>query len=391
MKTTNVFKRNLIAYNQHKSLQTLIANQGGQGSSKTRSLLQLLYQIALTSKTKKRITIASYALPHLKGGAMQDFNDILIDEGLNPHAVSNKSESIYFIGKSEISFFGIEGNEAKATGPRRDILYVNEANKRIDYKVFELMNARTKLATFIDYNPSREFWFHDKIIPNFSYELIKSTYLDNPYLPQRELDNILSKKDKPGFENWWKVYGLGELGQLEDAILTNWEFGEFDNSLPYSYAMDFGVKDPDAMLRCAIDKKKGRVYLKEEIYKTGNSTKDLADILRSKNINNKLIISESASPRTIKDLKGFGFNIKPVIKGRILDDIKLVKDWRLIIDPESYNLERELNNWIWLDKKGEVPIDQDNHLIDALRYWMRTVLILNNRKNIKYKTYKTRR
>ena len=125
---------------------------------------------------------------------MQDFEDILTGEGIDPSSVRNISESRYFIGKCEITFIGIEGNEAKVTGPRRDILYINEGNKRIAYKIFELMNARTKLATFIDFNPSAEFWFHEKVVPNFPYELIKSTFLDNPYLPLREKENLLSKQ-----------------------------------------------------------------------------------------------------------------------------------------------------------------------------------------------------
>lgn len=374
MRTTNVFKENLIAYNKYKGSQTVITNQGGQGSSKTRSILQLIYHISRTSKSKKRITIGSYALPHLKGGAMQDFDDILMEENIYPDNVRNKTEQKYFIGNGEISFIGIEGNEAKATGPRRDILFINEANKRIAYNVFELMNARTALATFIDYNPSREFWFHDKIMPNFPYRLIKSTYLDNPYLPDRELDNILSKRDKPGFENWWKVYGLGELGQLEDAILTNWKFGEFDNSLPYGYGLDFGVKDPDALVKVAVDRKNKIIYLKEELYKTGNSTAELAQSIKSKDVGSSLIIAESASPRTIIDLRSQGLNVRAVQKGRILDDVKMLMDWQIVVDPDSYNLEKELNGWIWLDKKGEVPLDDFNHLIDASRYYTRMII-----------------
>lgn len=374
MKTTEVYKHNLIAYNKHKGSQTVITNQGGQGSSKTRSILQLIYHISKTSKSKKRITIGSYALPHLKGGAMQDLDDILVEEGIHPDSVRNKTEQKYFIGNGEISFIGIEGNEAKATGPRRDILFINEANKRIAYNVFELMNARTKLATFIDFNPSREFWFHDKVMPNFPYELIKSTFLHNPYLPERERENILSKKDKPGFENWWKVYGLGELGQLEDAILTNWEFGEFNNDLPYGYGLDFGVKHPDAMVKVAVDHKLKRIYLKEEIYKTGNSTAQLAELIKSRGVKDSLIIADSASPRTIIDLRSQGLNVRAVQKGRIVDDIKMLIDWTLIVDPLSYNLQKELNGWIWLDKNGEIPLDGFNHLIDPTRYYLRTVI-----------------
>jgi phage terminase large subunit len=245
------------------------------------------------------------------------------------------------------------------------------------------MNARTKLATFIDFNPSREFWFHDTIMKNFDYELIKSTYLDNKYLPIRERENILSKKDKPGFENWWKVYGLGELGQLEDAILTNWEFGEFDETLPSGYGLDFGVKDPDSLVKCAVDHDKKFIYVKQEIYKSGNSTQDLIETIKSRDVRQKLIIAESASPRTITDIRKAGINIRAVSKGRIVEDVKMLFGWRLIVDPESYDIEKELNNWIWLDKKGEIPIDDYNHLLDAIRYYVRTILVKKVVKRIK--------
>ena len=374
MQTTNVFSLNLAAYLKYKGTQTLIADQGGQGSSKTISILQLLYNIAKYAKTRKRITIASYALPHLKEGAMADFEDILVGEGIDPSGVRNKSESKYFIGKGEFTFIGIEGNESKVTGPRREILYVNEANRRIAYKIFELMNARTSIITFIDFNPSAEFWLHEKHLPNFDCELIKSTFLDNPYLPEREKQNLLAKKDKPGFENWWKVYGLGELGQLEGAILTNWRFGAFDEILPYGYGLDFGVTDPDALVKVAVDKRNKKIYWKEELYENELSTDALALKLKVRVPSRKLIAADNSAKRTIMDLKKKGFNIEGFPKNKIVEDIKAIKGYELIITPESMNLEKELNKWIWLDKKGEIPIDDFNHLIDAARYKTMRVL-----------------
>jgi len=367
MKCTNVFSRTLSAFHQFRNTNTIIVDQGGQGSSKTRSIVQILYLIAKSAK--RNITVTSYALPHLKGGAMRDLDDILIDEGIYPDNVRNKSENTYYINQSTIEFVGVEGNEARATGPRRDILYVNEANKKISYNVFELMNARTRETTFIDFNPSREFWFHDKIIPNFKYVLIKSTYLDNSYLPKRELENILSKKDKPGFENWWKVYGLGELGQLEDAILTNWEFGEFNNDLPFGYGLDFGSRHPDAMTKVAVDRINMLLYWKEEVYQNGLSTEQLFEIIKSRNVGNKLIVGDSSATRTITDLKAKGLHIIPVKKGRVVDDVKMLQNYKIIVDPDSFNLASNLNNWIWLDKKGEIPSDIDDDLIDAGRYY----------------------
>ena len=190
---TDIFFKNLDAY---QSGAHLIINQGGQGSSKTYSILQLLYLIA--KKETKRITIASYALPHLKQGAMADFDKILDSFGENPGALKNISESTYYIGNSAIEFFGIEGNIAKAHGPRRDILFINEANRKITYEVYDQLSTRTQGAVFMDFNPDQEFFIHEKVIPNFSHVLIKSTYLDNPWLPEKELRNILMKKDKPG-------------------------------------------------------------------------------------------------------------------------------------------------------------------------------------------------
>ena len=368
MLTTSVFSKNIAAYNQFSGTGVVIANQGGQGSSKTISIEQILYLVA--NNHKKLITVGSYALPHLKAGAMTDFDKILTGEGIYPDSVKNTSESKYYIKDSIIEFVGIEGNEARVTGPRRDILYINEANKRIRYDVFDLANSRTSDCTFIDFNPSKEFWFHDRIMPSLPYHLIKSNFYDNEYLPERERQNILSKKDKPGFENWWKVYGLGELGQLEDAILTNWKFGKFDESVPSGYGLDFGSKHPDAMVKVGIDRPNKKLYWKEEIYKSGLSTNQLFDIIKSRNVGDKLIVAEYASGglRTIQDFAGRGLNIHQVVKGRIVEDVKVLWDWEIIVDPESYNLAKNLNNWIWLDKKGEVPIDIDDDLIDAARY-----------------------
>jgi len=363
MKTTKVFSKNIDSYVKKKNL---IINQGGTSSSKTFSILQLLFLIAHESKKPLVISVVSYALPHLKLGAVRDFDNILIDAGINVDKIKNKTDLYYRIGNSIIEFFSAD-NLAKVHGPRRDILFLNECN-HLKYDVYTQLRIRTRICTFLDYNPTNEFWIHEKVIPNEEHDFIKSTYKDNDYLDAGIIEQIESRKNN---ENWWRVYGLGEVGRLEGAILTNWTFGEFDYTLPYGFGLDFGVKDPDALVRIAIDRKNKRMYWKEEIYQSGNSTGELATLIKSKTENNKLIIAESASPRTIIDLRSQGLNIKPVEKGKIIDDIKMLQDWMIIIDPESYNLQKELNNWTWLDKKGEVPLDDFNHLLDAARYYTR--------------------
>jgi phage terminase large subunit len=361
---SDIFFKNLDAY---QSGAYLIINQGGQGSSKTYSILQLLYLIA--KKEAKRITVASYALPHLKQGAMADFDKILDSFGENPGALKNISESTYYIGKSSIEFFGIEGNIAKAHGPRRDILFINEANRKITYEVYDQLSTRTQGSVFVDFNPDQEFFIHEKVIPNFSHVLIKSTYLDNPWLPERELKNILSKKDKPGFENWWKVYGMGEIGKLEGAIFTNWRYGEFDNSLPYGFGLDFGFNDPDAMSKIAVNHRAKKMYWDEKIYKEGNSFDQLRLQVASHCTRNDAITADCADARMINELRKY-FNISPVNKAKwtVAEALKMMQDYEHIITETSYNLAKEFNNYIWNDKKAGIPIDGFNHLIDGGRY-----------------------
>ena len=367
VKLTNVFARNAEAY---RTGAKLVINQGGQGSSKTYSILQLLYLIA-KYHGPKRITIASYALPHLRSGVVPDFERIITDFGDNPGAIKNKSDMTYHLPNgSLIEFYGVEGNTAKAHGPRRDILFINECNRKITYEVFDQLNTRTQETTFLDFNPDIEFWLHDKVTPFFEHTLIKSNFIDNPYLPEKERQNILMKRDKPGFEMWWQVYGLGELGRLEGAILGNWKYGSFDKSLPYGYGLDFGFSDPDAMVKVAIDHKRMIIYADEMIYKSGNSADALKGILKGLVTPHEQIIADCADARMIANLRR-EFNIMPVNKAKwtVVEALKLMQGYEIIITERSFNLAKELNNYIWDDKRAEKPIDDFNHLIDAMRYY----------------------
>ena len=360
MRTTSVFEQNLLAYT---SGETLIVNQGGTRSSKSYSIMQLLLEIALRSKKKLIISVCSYALPHLKLGVMRDFDDILISRGLIPDQIKNKSDNYYRVGESIIEFFGTD-NLGKVHGPARDILYINEGPFVKD-KIFTHLAIRTAGAIFIDFNPTQEFWYHSEIQGKQKHILIKSTYLNNEFLTKEQIDRIEAKKQN---KDWWRVYGEGELGRLEGAILTNWRYGDFDNSLPFIYALDFGSKDPDGLIKLAIDKDKKYIYADEKIYQSGNSTDTLYQLIRSAGVNNELIVADSAGLRIIGDLDKKGLNIESCVKNKIIDDVKAIKDYTIIVTETSFNLVKELNTWVWLDKKGEVPLDDNNHLIDPLRY-----------------------
>jgi phage terminase large subunit len=309
---------------------------------------------------------------------MRDWDNILKFFGVDVDAVKNKTENIYQIGNSTVEFFGIEGSEAKAHGPRRDILFINECNRRVSYEEYDQLAGRTQEATFLDFNPYITGWLQERVMPNFKYELIHSTYLDNPYLPVSERESIESKRNKPGFEMWWKVYGLGELGSLEGAILPNWRYGEFDSSLPFGFGLDFGFSDPDAMVKVAIDKNKKIIYCDQKIYASGNSMEQLRQLIAYHCKRQDSIIADCADARAINEMVRY-FNIKPVNKKRatVAEALKMMQDYEIVLTETSTELGKELNNYIWSDKRAEVPMQGNDHLIDALRYWF--ISNMNNR------------
>ena len=363
----DVFVPNLAAYNNGIPV---IINQGGTRSAKTYSIMQVLYWIAYFSNSPLVISIVSYALPHLRLGAIRDFERILMSTGIVPDKIRNKTENTYKIGKSIIEFYGVD-NLAKVHGPERDITFINECNHKITGDIYTQLAIRTRKTIFLDFNPTREFWLHSDVIkPGGDFKVIKSTYLDNRFLTPQQRAQIESRKSN---EQWWRVYGLGELGQLEDSILTNWKYGEFNNAIPYGYGLDFGSRDPDAMTKVAVDNKEMKIYVKQEIYNNNMSTAELGNMIHARGVGAALIVADSAATRTIQDLYLQRLNIVPVSKGRVVDDIKMLRDYEIIVDPESYDLGKELNNWVWVDKRGEIPLDADNHLIDSMRYYWRHV------------------
>jgi phage terminase large subunit len=374
LKLSNIYAKNYLTLKNAPDIDIII-NRGGTRSGKSYSIMQLLLTIAL-AHNNLTISVVSRTLPHLRIGVMRDFELILQSFGFVPALLLNKSEHTYrFANGSIIEFFGVD-NLAKVHGPQRHILFVNECNHIRDFDIIRHLLVRTSWLKLFDYNPSRHFWIDDEIIARRKCAVIDSTYLDNlTNLTASQIAEIESNKHN---EKWWRVYGLGLKGQLEDSILTNWQYGEFDNTLPFNYGLDFGSRDPDALVKVAVDRANKLIYWSECFTKSGNSTEQLKLLLKQHVEQNKLIIADSAGTRTIEDLKLAGFNIRPVIKNKIVEDIKTLSGYTIIISENSYNLERELNDWVWLDKKGEIPIDANNHLIDAARYG--TMIHLNNKQ-----------
>jgi phage terminase large subunit len=374
---------------------------GGTSAGKTFGIIPILIDYAIKNPNSE-ISICSESVPHLKRGAIRDFLKIMKSTNRFQKKNWTSSNSVYtFTNDSFIEFFSVE-QEDKVRGPRRDVLYINEAN-RIDFETFHQLLIRTRKVIWLDFNPSNEFWVHDELKDDSDCETLILTYKDNEALDEtiiKEIEKALIKgfhdpnsKDlfaesniKSKFwSNWWKVYGLGLLGQLEGAIFQNWEFGEFDNKLPFAYGQDFGVKDKDAVVKVAVDNVNKIIYVDEILYKSGMSTDQLYNEIKDE-VGKSLIVADSAGARTIIDLLKKGLNIKAVSKNKVIDDIKLIQGYKIIITERSTNLANELRKYIWLDKKGEVPIDEFNHLLDAMRYIVQTLLY--SRKKTKMRVLK---
>ena len=376
MRLSNTFMKTMKAY---KHNYRFIINSGGSRSSKTYSTLQLLYILAKNSPKNRIIHVVSYSTPHLRDGAITDFEDIIQTEGEDLEEVRLKNPYTFTIGKSVIKFIGID-RVGKALGGQKDIIFINEANN-MQWKVVHQLIQRTTETVFIDYNPSVEFWVDTEGISQRDNAItLNSTFLDNlENLTASQItefkegkkkhDDELAQDIKGHWFNWWRVYGLGKKGVVEGAIFNNWSIGDFDDTLPIMYGMDFGFKDPCTLLKVAFDSKIMTIYLHEEMYKSKLSPNEIIAMLNAKIPNkNSLILADSADPTKIRGIKNDGFNIMGLGKEKIIIGIRSLQNWQFVVTEESRNLVNELSNYIWLDKTGEVPIDSQNHLLDPLRY-----------------------
>jgi len=368
MKVTPIYTRNLEAVSTDKRF---VINQGGTSSSKTYSILQNIITLCHVWQNLI-ISIVAETYPHLKRGAMRDFFHILQTERLYSEQNHNRSDNSYRIGSNMIEFFSGDKAE-RMKGARRDILFVNEAYG-ITYDIFDQLEIRTKRFVFIDYNPVAEFWVNEELMAKHPQDCsyIHSTYRDNPFLSERIVESILRHRNSP---YWWTVYGEGLTGKLEGAIFQNWRYGEFDDHLPFSFGLDFGFNDPDAMVKVAIDQRRKIMYWDQKIYQAGNTPEQLRNLISQSVRRNDLITADCADARMIAELKKY-FNIKPVNKAKwtVSEALRLMQDYEHVITEDSTDLVKEFNNYLWSDKRAGIPIDGFDHLIDAGRYrFMETI------------------
>mgnify|MGYP003145928113 CR=1 FL=1 len=303
----------------------------------------------------------------------------------------NKAEVVNTKNRSEILFRGIKTSSGNQTASLKSLQGIStwildEAEELIDENIFDTIdlsirekNVQNRIILVL--NPvTKNHWIYDRFFldkgvqagfngvkDNICY--IHTTYKDNiENLSKSFIERIKTIKHRNYKKYKHKILG-GWLDKAEGVVFENWSIGEFNpNNLQTSCGMDFGFSvDPDSLTEVAIDKKQNKIYLKEHIYRNGLKSHELADIILQK-VGDKLIIADSAEPRLIEDLKHKGVNIKPVKKGTIESGITRMLDYELIVSPESTNIAKELNNYVYADKGSKLYVDNFNHAIDGVRY-----------------------
>lgn len=391
---TRSFKKHRISFD--KNYFTI--SQGGRGSGKTYSILQLLILYCLrNSNENKIISIVAATMPMLKRGAIRDFKDLMIKLNLWQNKDWNKSESIYNLFGNTIEFFSIE-DEGRARGPARSVLYINECNLLSYETAFQLI-SRTQEKVVIDFNPVAEFWAHTEILQNENFKgkigFLKTNFTDNGELPQSIVDAIIARAKKD--ENYKRVYVLGEIGNIDGLIFNNFE--EINNipneikekaSIQY-FGMDWGYSnDPTTIIEVYIlgDRTNPvqKIYINELFYspleslRPNNPAKEMARIIKEQTNGRYQVICDNSDLNLKDDVQSFGINIEPFNKpaGSVNFGIEIMKDADIYITKNSINTLKEFRQYVYSkDRQGQIkrdsknnpkPIGIWNHSIDAIRY-----------------------
>ena len=363
--------------------------RGGTSAGKTFGILPVLIDRA-TKQSGLEISVVAETIPHLRRGAMKDF--IKIMQATNRFFDSNWNRSLLtyrFANGSFIEFFSAEQPD-KLRGARRNILYINECNN-VDFESYSQLAIRTSDEIWLDYNPVAQFWVDTELANDQDAEMIVLTYKDNEALSESIIKEIEKAKDKAAtsdyWANWWRVYGLGEIGTLQEVVFSEWN--QID-AIPkdarlVGYGLDFGyTNDPTAVI--AAYKMDNKYYFDEVLYQKGLTNSEIANHLKSLNVDKgQYIICDSAEPKSIQELANYGFKVEGAQKGSdsIRISIDALKRDRFYVTKSSTNLIKELRSYTWAkDKQGNVqdkPVDYMNHAIDAVRYFALNNIVNNTR------------
>lgn len=364
---------------------------GGRGSGKSFALNSFL--LLLTYEVGHTILFTRYTLTSAHISIIPEFVEKIEMADLHNDFSITKDEIINLRTGSKILFKGIKTSSGTQTANLKSLsgvttFVLDEAEELVDEDVFDkidlsVRNSSRQNRVILILNPTtKEHFIYNRFFEQKGVDAgqtltkgdttyIHTTYQDNAeYLSESFLNQIeaLKQHNPKKFEH--TILG-GWLDKAEGVVFTNWRFGNFNpDKLQTSFGQDFGFSiDPTTLVEVAIDKNKRKIYVKEHLYKPKLTTSEIATINKQV-CGGNLIIADSAEPRLIAELQSQRVNIQPTEKGAgsITAGIALMQDYEIVLEPNSLNIAKEFNNYIYSDKKSGLVIDNFNHAIDAIRY-----------------------
>jgi len=385
----------LIAYSDKK----IFSIRGGSSASKTYSIITLLILKCLNDEdmSGKLVSIFGQSVPSNRAGAIEDFTNIINNLQLNNFVRYNKTDSTAtFPNSSRIQFRSVDKWQ-KAKGPRRDYLFLNEANN-IPYDIASHLMLRTRGTVIFDFNPDVKFWNQTRLL-NSQYDEIILTYLDNPYTTIEVKERIESRKylrdlhgnyvlDSGGDKivtEWYKVFGLGQYGIVQDMVYPDvYEYQELPDSkdILCGIGLDFGYTNQCAATFVSLDCENRALYSEEIFYETGLSDEEIADRLlrfsKRKGIS-PFVIGDSEDPKSVNALRRFGVDAYSTGEngegGKSLQRfLRMSGGYVFAYHKDSTNLKAEQEGYKFVRNQftnefKDVPQTQGvRHLLDAKRY-----------------------
>ena len=351
--------------------------RGGTSAGKTICILLILIDYAIRNKGEV-ISVVSGTIPAIRRGSYKDFINILKSINRYNESQHNKSLMRYtFTSGSYIEFFSTD-DSSKLRGSRRDLLFVNECNTISGFDAYQELAIRTNKYIWLDYNPSALFWVDKQLVDEPDTDFITLTYKDNDALPESIVKELEKARDKAKtstyWKNWCRIYLDGEIGNIEGVCIPDWkEIDTIPNEARLlAYGMDFGYSvDPTTLI--ALYKWNDAYIYDEVLYKKGMLNRDISRFLSQLDIKEN-IVADSAEPKSIAELQGYGHSIYGVSKGRdsVVYGLNLINQNEIYVTARSKNLKRELAGYVWAkDKEGnqlQKPTGEHPDCIDAARY-----------------------
>mgnify|MGYP003647734485 FL=1 len=363
---------------------------GGRGSGKSYSVNMLL--VLLTYEVGHTILFTRYTMASAHISIIPEFIEKLEVLGVHEHFHVTKDEITNLQTGSKIIFKGLKTSSGDQTANLKSLQGVttwvlDEAEELVSEDVFDKIDLSIR-AKGIDnrviliLNPTtKEHFIYSRFFESRGVEAgsnttkkdttyIHTTYLDNKAnLSDSYLAQVEGIKERRPEKYKHQILG-GWLNKAEGVIFSNWTLGAFKQVSPSVFGQDYGFSnDPTTLVETSIDRSKKIIYLKQHLYHQALTTSQIAS-LNERHAQGSVIVGDGAEPRLINELNALGNNVVTAIKGAdsIVYGISLLQDYDLVIDEDSLDLVKELNNYSWLERKSKTPTDNYNHLIDAVRY-----------------------